>query len=54
MKSMRRLLVWIATSIVFTAVFFLNRGISSDKLSLSIIEKTGAYLYTHVPQFIYP
>ncbi|MCZ7399996.1 MAG: exosortase/archaeosortase family protein [Candidatus Methanoperedens sp.] len=42
---MRKLLVWIATSIVFTAVFFLKRGISLDKLSPAYIEKTGAYPY---------
>ncbi len=42
---MRRQLLWIATSIVFTAVFFLKRGISLDKLSPAYIEKTGAYPY---------
>lgn len=41
---MRRQLLWIATSIVFTAVF-LKRGISLDKLSPAYIEKTGAYPY---------
>ncbi|MCZ7381922.1 MAG: exosortase/archaeosortase family protein [Candidatus Methanoperedens sp.] len=42
---MRRQLLWIATSIVFAAVFFLKRGISLDKLSPAYIEKTGAYPY---------
>ncbi|MCZ7383833.1 MAG: archaeosortase/exosortase family protein [Candidatus Methanoperedens sp.] len=42
---MRRQLLWIATSIVITALFFMKRGISLDKLSPAYIEKTGAYPY---------